>query len=63
MDRGDGGHRMTKGPNSLRRTTGGTTVTLVWPADRKDWDSLPAITRKQIREALDTAVDLIERWS
>lgn len=53
---------MTKGTkNSVRRSSGKTQVTIEWPIEWSDWDVLPGRTRMQIREALDLAVDLIER--
>ena len=43
----------------------GSSVTAVvtWPDGGLDWESLPAVTRNQIREHLDAAVDLVDRWA
>jgi hypothetical protein len=54
---------MKKQPNSLRRATVKVEVVITWPADGKEWDAISAITRNQIRDHLDAACDLIERWA
>ena len=54
---------MRRQPNTLKRTEGDTSVIITWPSNGLAWDSLNAITRNQIRDHLDAAVDLINQWA